>query len=212
MNSSPPGHNALHPAMVLRELKSLTARLLILETKSAASPATSSFPLSHLPKRAKDLNFPPPTPTTNYRLPKTEVEGSEKKKRGLEGEYIQQQGTPNASELTPPPHPSNSTKPAQSTAPSTPLQLAESPQVCCTLWVPNSIAGHLIGQVGHGLKLAATISKAHIAVAGPSTEPGAMHKATIHGTSEEVGMALVVMGKRIAQHRCSGYRSSGSVR
>jgi hypothetical protein len=49
--------------------------------------------------------------------------------------------------------------------------------------------------------LAATISKAHIVVAGPSTEPGAAHKATIHGTNEEVGMALVVMGKRIAQHR-----------
>jgi hypothetical protein len=41
--------------------------------------------------------------------------------------------------------------------------------------------------------------KACIAVSGPSTEPGAAHKATIHGTSEEVGMALVVMGKRIAQ-------------
>jgi hypothetical protein len=73
--------------------------------------------------------------------------------------------------------------------------------VCCTLWVPDSVAGHLIGQVGHGLKLAATISKAHIAVSEPSTEPGATRKATIHGTSEEVGMALVVMGKRIAQQR-----------
>jgi hypothetical protein len=73
--------------------------------------------------------------------------------------------------------------------------------VCCTLWVPDSVAGHLIGQIGHSLKLAATISKAHIAVSGPSTEPGAAHKATIHGTSEEVGMALVVMGKRIAQQR-----------
>jgi hypothetical protein len=60
--------------------------------------------------------------------------------------------------------------------------------------------GHLIGRVGHSLKLAATISKAHIAVAGPSTELGTTHKATIHGTSEEVGMALVVMGKQIAQH------------
>jgi hypothetical protein len=59
--------------------------------------------------------------------------------------------------------------------------------------------GHLIGRVGRGLKLAATISKAHITVAGPSTEPGTARKATIHGTSEEVRMALVVMGKRIAQ-------------
>jgi hypothetical protein len=66
------------------------------------------------------------------------------------------------------------------------------------LWVPESVIGHLIGQVGRGLKLATTISKAHIAVSGPLNESGAARKATIHGTSEEVGMALVVMGKRIA--------------
>jgi hypothetical protein len=96
-------------------------------------------------------------------------------------------------------NPAGGTRPAQCMVPSTPLQPVESPQVCCTLWVPDSVTSHLIGQVGHGLKLAATISKAHIAVSGPSTEPGATRKATIHGTSEEVGMVLVVMGKRIAQ-------------
>jgi hypothetical protein len=65
--------------------------------------------------------------------------------------------------------------------------------------VPDSLVSHLVSQVGRGLKLATDISKACIVVSGPSTEPGAMHKATIHGTSEEVGMALVVMGKQIAQ-------------
>jgi hypothetical protein len=65
--------------------------------------------------------------------------------------------------------------------------------------VPDSLVGHLVGQIGRSLKLATTILKAHIAVSGPSTEPGAARKATMHGTSEEVGMALVVMGKRIAQ-------------
>jgi hypothetical protein len=59
--------------------------------------------------------------------------------------------------------------------------------------------GYLIGRVGRGLKLATTISKAHITVSGLLTKPGAMCKATIHDTSEEVGMALVVMGKQIAQ-------------
>jgi hypothetical protein len=73
--------------------------------------------------------------------------------------------------------------------------------VCCTLWVPDSAVGHLIGQAGRGLKLAATISKARIVVSGPLTEPGAVCKATIHGTSEEVGMALVVRGKQITQQR-----------
>jgi hypothetical protein len=98
-------------------------------------------------------------------------------------------------------NPASSAKPAQSMVPSAPLQPVESPQVCCTLWVPDSVAGYLIGQVGRGLKLAATISKARIAVPGLSTESGATRKATIHGTSEEMGMALVVMGKRIAQQR-----------
>jgi cell division ATPase FtsA len=64
-----------------------------------------------------------------------------------------------------------------------------------TLCVPESV----IGQIGLGLKLATTISKAHIAVSGLSTELCAMHEVTIHSTSEEVGMALVVMGKWITQ-------------
>jgi cell division ATPase FtsA len=78
------------------------------------------------------------------------------------------------------------------------MQTEESPQVCCTLWVPDSLVSHLVSQVGCSLKLVTTISKAHIAVLGLSTESGAMCKATIRSTSEEVGMALVVMGKRIA--------------
>jgi hypothetical protein len=47
--------------------------------------------------------------------------------------------------------------------------------------------------------LATTILKAHIVIAGPLNEAGATCKATIHGTSEEVRIALVVIGKRIAQ-------------
>jgi hypothetical protein len=199
MNSSFPDNDAPHMREVLLTLKDLAARLTALEKRSAAYPATALLPPSHLPKIPKESDFPPPIPTTNYRLPKTEVEGSEKKKRGVEGEYTGHQGTPSAGESMPPPRPSNSVKPAQSTEPSAPLQPAESPRVCCTLWVPDSIAGHLIGQAGCRLKLAATISKARIAVSGPSTELGAARKVTIHSTSEEVGMALVVMGKRIAQ-------------
>jgi hypothetical protein len=37
-------------------------------------------------------------------------------------------------ESMPPPCPSSSAKPTQSMAPSTLLQPAESPRVCCTLW------------------------------------------------------------------------------
>jgi hypothetical protein len=93
-------------------------------------------------------------------------------------------------------HPTGSAKPSWDATATLPVQTESPPHhVSCTLWVPDS----LVGQVGRGLKLAATISKARIAVLGPSTEPGAARKATIHGSSEEVGMALMVMGKRIAQ-------------
>jgi hypothetical protein len=95
-----------------------------------------------------------------------------------------------------------SSNPPPSRSPSSSTPDPESPpRALCTLWIPEAVVGHLIGRVGRGLKLATDISKAHIAVSGPSTEPGAARKATIHGTSEEVGMALVVMGKRIAQQR-----------
>jgi hypothetical protein len=113
-------------------------------------------------------------------------------------EHTQQQGnlkTLNAGELMPPPRPSSSAKPTQSTVPSAPLQPEESPQACCTLWVSDSFTGHLIDQVSRSLKLATDISKACIAVLRPSTEPGTARKVMIHSTSEEVGMALVVMGK-----------------
>jgi hypothetical protein len=69
---------------VLLALKDLATHVVILERRIMASPATSSLPPSHLPKIPKKSNFPPPIPTTNYRLPKTEVEGSEKGKERLE--------------------------------------------------------------------------------------------------------------------------------
>jgi hypothetical protein len=105
-------------------------------------------------------------------------------------------------------HPTSGTKPARSTVANPPTQTEESPQVCCTLWVPDSFVGHLIGQVSCGLKLVATISKAHIAVLGPLTESGAACKATIHSTSKEIGMALVVMGKQITQQQVPNPRSA----
>jgi hypothetical protein len=69
------------------------------------------------------------------------------------------------------------------------------------MWIPNVVISHLIGQVGQDLKLAITISKACVSISGPSAESNTTHKATIHGTSEEIGMTLVVMGKWIAQQQ-----------
>jgi hypothetical protein len=86
MNSPPPPDlDALHPATVLRELRALAVRLRALEIRVVAYPPLSATHFSQPSKTAKKSNFPPPIPTTNYRLPKTEVEGSEKGKERLEG-------------------------------------------------------------------------------------------------------------------------------
>jgi hypothetical protein len=211
MNSPIPDDDVPHMPAVLRALKDLAGRLTRLEKRSTAYPATSSLPPSHLPKIPKKSNFPPPIPTTNYRLPKTEVEGSEKGKERQEREETRDQGNPkrpSANAASTSSHPASSAKPSRDATAIPPAQTEDHPQrVYCTLWVPDSLVGHLVGQVGRGLKLAATISKARIAVSGPSAEPGATRKATIHGTSEEVGMALVVMGKRITQQRVPNPRS-----
>jgi hypothetical protein len=45
--------------VVLHELKALAVRLAILEARIIANLATSSLPLSHLPKRAKKSDFSP---------------------------------------------------------------------------------------------------------------------------------------------------------
>jgi hypothetical protein len=192
--------------VVLRALKDLAARLTALERRLATSPATSSLPHSQLPNTAKKSNFPPPTTTTNYRLPKTDGDRSEKGKERLEREEIRELGNPkrpSANATSTSSHPAGGAKPNRDATATPPAQTEDHPQrVGCTLWVPDS----LVGQIGRGLKLATTISKARIAVSGPSTEPGAARKATIHGTSEEVGMALVVMGKRIAQQHVPNLR------
>jgi hypothetical protein len=65
------------------------------------------------------------------------------------------------------------------------------------LWVPEAI----VSQVSCDLKLATTILKTYIVVSGLLTKSGTMHKVTIHSTSKEVGMALVVIGKHIAQQQ-----------
>jgi hypothetical protein len=63
MNSPPPDDDAPHMPVVFRELRALAACLAILEMRIMAESATSSLPLSHLPKKAKKKsNSPPPNP------------------------------------------------------------------------------------------------------------------------------------------------------
>jgi hypothetical protein len=69
-----------------------------------------------LTKKGKKIEIHPPTTITNYRLPKTEVEWLEKEKRGLEGEYTQQQKNPKTLSTrgtSPSSHPAAAAKPNQ---------------------------------------------------------------------------------------------------
>ena len=71
----------------------------------------------------------------------------------------------------------------------------------CTLSIPDDAAGHIIGRDGHGLRLATEFSGARISVAKSTPESSSPRIATIHGTSEQIGKALVALGKRIGQQR-----------
>jgi hypothetical protein len=153
--------------VVFRKLRALAACLAILETRIIAESAASSLPLSHLPKKER-----------------------------LEREETQELGNPkrpSTNTTSTSSYPAGGTKPKWDAMATPPAQTAESPQVCCTLWVLDFIAGHLIGQGGRGLKLATDIFKACIAILGLSTELGTAHKATIHGTSEEVGVRATLL-------------------
>src|SRR6202142_3292945 len=83
-----------------------------------------------------------------------------------------------------------------------PHDVAQSPtRSRCTVSIPDSAMGHLIGRDGHGLRLASQMSGALISVAKPTTSPIGPRIVTIRGTTEQIGKSLVVMGKRIARQR-----------
>ena len=71
----------------------------------------------------------------------------------------------------------------------------------CTVSIPDSAMGHLIGRNGHGLRLATQLSGALISVAKPTTSSIGHRIVTIRGTTQQIGQSLVVMGKRIARQR-----------
>lgn len=84
----------------------------------------------------------------------------------------------------------------------TPPDIAQSPtRSRCTLSIPDDVAGHIIGRDGHGLRLATEISGALLSIAKSTIGSRDPRIATIRGTNEQIGKALVVMGKRIAQER-----------
>jgi hypothetical protein len=72
MNSPLPDNDAMHMPEVLLALKDLATRVVILERRIAASPATSWLPPSHFTQIQKDQISPPQSLllTTDYQRQK----------------------------------------------------------------------------------------------------------------------------------------------
>ncbi|KAG6898684.1 hypothetical protein C0995_008863, partial [Termitomyces sp. Mi166 len=72
----------------------------------------------------------------------------------------------------------------------------------CTLEIPNSLVSHVIRHQGQGLKQAHNLSSSWLVafVVGPAENEGCWF-VTIRGTDQQIGEALVVIGKCIAKHR-----------
>ena len=69
-----------------------------------------------------------------------------------------------------------------------------------TVVVPTDAAAHVVGRSGKGLKQIHNISGARVAAFQVTTSPDERH-VTIRGTDEQIGEALVVLGKRLARKR-----------
>ncbi|KAG6883772.1 hypothetical protein C0995_011608 [Termitomyces sp. Mi166 len=72
----------------------------------------------------------------------------------------------------------------------------------CALEIPDSLVSHVIGHQGRGLKQAHDLSGSRLAAfaVGPAGNEGRRF-VTIRGTDQQIGEALVVIGKRIAKRR-----------
>ena len=66
--------------------------------------------------------------------------------------------------------------------------------------VPTDAAAHVVGRSGKGLKQIHDISGARVAAFQVTTSPDE-RQVTIRGTDEQIGEALVVLGKRLARKR-----------
>ncbi|KAG6898650.1 hypothetical protein C0995_008957 [Termitomyces sp. Mi166 len=72
----------------------------------------------------------------------------------------------------------------------------------CALKIPDSLVSHVIGHQGRGLKQAHDLSGSWLAAfaVGPAGNEGRRF-ITIRGTDQQIGEALVVIGKRISKRR-----------
>ena len=87
---------------------------------------------------------------------------------------------------------------ATSVPPSLPKAALE--KIVVHLFVPDAVAGHIIGRSGTGLRQIHDLSHAKVSIA-QTVGPQASRTVTIRGTAREVGDAVSAIGKRIARRR-----------
>jgi len=73
-----------------------------------------------------------------------------------------------------------------------------------TVAIPDATAAHVIGQGGKGLKQLHDISGARVSAYTLKSGPRDERHVSICGTNEQIGDALVVLGKRLARKRVRG--------
>jgi hypothetical protein len=70
----------------------------------------------------------------------------------------------------------------------------------CTLVVPDSVVGHIVGRAGAGLHQAHDASGAQLRAFSDRTVPGE-RRVSIRGTDQQIGEALIALGKRFMRKR-----------
>ncbi|KNZ77475.1 hypothetical protein J132_05433 [Termitomyces sp. J132] len=73
------------------------------------------------------------------------------------------------------------------------------PHFECALKLPNSLVAHMVGHQGQGLKQALDISGACLAAFMVGSAGGDCWFVSIWGSDQQIGEALVVIGKQIAK-------------
>ena len=80
-------------------------------------------------------------------------------------------------------------------------QEGKADRYACTVIVPDALAGHLVGRGGRGLKQVHDISGARVSAYELKSGSQDERHVSIRGTDQQIGEALVVIGKRLAHKR-----------
>jgi hypothetical protein len=87
---------------------------------------------------------------------------------------------------------------------------ADSPdRYSCTLVVPDSVVGHIVGRGGKGLHQAHDVSGAQLRAYTDKAMP-AERRVSIRGTDQQIGEALIALGKRFMRKRVRAKKKGSS--